>query len=177
MSVVSQHNQQNFDFNVEDMVLMGRSPYKKLLERNNEEDLNIVKDSLKLVNMLSFKKREFSSLSGGEQQRIILARALAQQPKCLILDEPTNHLDIKHQLHLLNIIKSLNISVVAAFHDLNIAMKYCNQVYILKEGHIKVSGKTKEVITESIIREVFEVNSTIHKTENNIFISFNEPIL
>ncbi|MBR2093033.1 MAG: ABC transporter ATP-binding protein, partial [Candidatus Methanomethylophilaceae archaeon] len=98
MSVVTQHNYYNFDFKVEEVVMMGRTPHKKTMEMDDDNDRAIVEDALKKVNMLDMKNRNFSSLSGGEQQRIILARALAQQTPCLILDEPTNHLDIKYQL-------------------------------------------------------------------------------
>lgn len=177
MSVVAQHNYQNFDFVVEDMVLMGRSPYKKSLERNNEQDYKIVENSLNVVGMNSFRKREFSSLSGGEQQRVILARALTQQPECLILDEPTNHLDIKHQLNLLNIIKNLDISVVAAIHDLNIAMKYCDEIYILKDGKLVDYGETETVLSESTIRNVFEVESSIYTNEDESYIVFKGPVI
>src|SRR3712207_8413216 len=96
-----------------------RSPHKKMLELDNEEDYKIVYDSLKKVNMVEYINRNYSTLSGGEKQRIILARALTQQPKILILDEPTNHLDIKYQLQLLSLIKSLKLQVFTALHDLN----------------------------------------------------------
>ena len=86
LAVLSQHNNYNFDFTVKDIVLMGRSPHKKFMERDNKEDYDIVNEALKKVDMLEFKDRSFQSLSGGEQQRVILARALAQQPQCLILE-------------------------------------------------------------------------------------------
>lgn len=177
MSVVAQHNYHSFDFVVEDMVLMGRSPYKKALERNNINDYEIVNRSLDAVGMSSFKKREFASLSGGEQQRIILARALTQEPECLVLDEPTNHLDIMHQLHLLNIIKKLDISVVAAIHDLNIAMKYCDEIYVIKDGQIVDYGDTKTVLNEKIIRDVFMVDSKIYKYDDETHIVFKGPVI
>lgn len=107
MAVVAQHNYYNFEFSVQDVVLMGRSPHKKALERDNAEDFRIVEESLEKVGMKDFAKRSFSTLSGGEQQRVILARALAQKTPCLVLDEPTNHLDIKYQLQLMDIVKHL----------------------------------------------------------------------
>ena len=121
MAVVAQHNYYNFEFSVQDVVLMGRAPHKKAMERDNADDYRIVREALEKVNMGGFAQRSFSTLSGGEQQRVILARALAQQTQCLILDEPTNHLDIKYQLQLMDIVRSLRLTVVAAIHDLNIA--------------------------------------------------------
>lgn len=96
LAVVAQHNYYNFKFEVEEVVMMGRTPHKKSMEMDTQTDRDIVEESLRKVNMINMKKRRFSSLSGGEQQRIILASALAQQTPILVLDEPTNHLDIKY---------------------------------------------------------------------------------
>ena len=123
MAVVAQHNYYNFDFSVWEVVLMGRSPHKKAMERENIEDFRIVEEALKKVGMYHFRQRSFSTLSGGEQQRVILARALAQQTPCLILDEPTNHLDITHQLQLLRTVKELNVTVISAIHDMNLCIE------------------------------------------------------
>ncbi|WP_312259097.1 ABC transporter ATP-binding protein, partial [Megamonas funiformis] len=98
LAVVAQHNFYNFDFKVLDVVLMGRSPHKKILERDNEIDYKIARNALEKVGLKDFVERNFTTLSGGEQQRVILARALTQETECLVLDEPTNHLDIKYQL-------------------------------------------------------------------------------
>lgn len=95
--------------------------------------------------MYEFADRNFSTLSGGEQQRVILARALAQQTPCLILDEPTNHLDITHQLQLMELVRGLNVTVLSAIHDLNIAAMYCDRLYILKDGEIVGSGTPEEL--------------------------------
>ncbi len=147
MAVVSQHNYYNFDFTVKEVVSMGRSPHKKNLERDNIEDFEIVKESLQKVGMSEFSNRSFSTLSGGEQQRVILARALAQKTPCLILDEPTNHLDIKYQLSLLNIVKSLDLTVISAIHDLNIASMYCDRLFVMKDGQIVASGTPQDILT------------------------------
>ena len=161
MAVVSQHNYYNFDFSVEEVVLMGRSPHKKRLERDNAKDYEIIKDSLQKVGMLDFRKRSFSTLSGGEQQRVILARALAQQTKYLILDEPTNHLDIKYQIQLLNIVKESNLTVIAAIHDLNIAAMYCDKLCVIKNGEVISFGTPREVLTKEFIKDVYEVDAEI----------------
>ena len=125
------------------------------------EDYKIVREALDKVNMLSMADRSFSTLSGGEQQRVILARALAQKTPCLILDEPTNHLDITYQLELLDIVKSLNITVISAIHDLNMAAMFCDRLYVLRDGQILSSGTPEEVLTTQMIREVYHVESQI----------------
>ncbi len=177
ISVVAQHNYYNFDFSVEDIVMMGRAPYKKRLERNNAIDYNIVSKSLHLVGLEEYTTRDFSTLSGGEQQRVILARALTQDTPCIILDEPTNHLDIRHQLEIMDIVVSLNHTVIAAIHDLNIALMYCNKLFVLKDGKVVSYGKTEDVLTEKLIWEVFEVECEILTNKNGekriCFNSFN----
>ena len=161
LAVVAQHNYYNFDFSVGEVVLMGRSPHKKSLEPDNSEDYDIVNESLEKVGMLGFKHRSFSTLSGGEQQRVILARALAQQTPCLILDEPTNHLDIKYQLSLLNIVKSLNLTIISAIHDLNIASMYCDRLFVMKNGRIVGMGTPQEVLTKEFIKEIYDIDVEI----------------
>ena len=172
LAVLSQHNNYNFDFTVKDIVLMGRSPHKKFMERDNKNDYDIANEALKKVDMFEFKDRSFQSLSGGEQQRVILARALAQQPQCLILDEPTNHLDIKYQLQLMRIVKGLGIEVIAAIHDLNIAAMYCDKIYVLKDGEIIKNGKPKDVLTQELIKDVYEVDAEVIVNEERVHISY-----
>ena len=167
MAVVSQHNYSNFDFTVKEVVSMGRSPHKKNLERDNIEDFEIVKESLQKVGMSEFSNRSFSTLSGGEQQRVILARALAQKTPCLILDEPTNHLDIKYQLSLLNIVKSLDLTVISAIHDLNIASMYCDRLFVMKDGQIVASGTPQDILTKELIKEIYEIDVEIIKDSKN----------
>ncbi|CUH95388.1 hypothetical protein P22_1458 [Propionispora sp. 2/2-37] len=170
LAVVGQHNSYDFEFSVEDIVLMGRAPYKKMLDSDTAADYEIVKNSLALVGMTGMEKRNFSTLSGGEQQRVIVARALTQQTKCLILDEPTNHLDIKYQLQLMEMIKKLHCTVMAAIHDLNIAALYCDRLLAIEEGRIITMGTVEDVLTPEFINSLFGVKARIvNDRENNQF--------
>lgn len=161
IAVVAQHNYYNFDFTVQDVVLMGRSPHKRAMERDNAEDFRIVSECLATVGMSAMAGRIFSTLSGGEQQRVILARALAQQTPCLILDEPTNHLDIQHQLQMMELVRGLNRTVITAVHDLNLAAMYCDELYAVLDGEIVGHGTPKELLTPEFIRKVYHVEASV----------------
>jgi len=163
IAVVSQHNDYSFEFTVRDIVLMGRSPHKRTMERDNLNDYRIVEEALDVVNMKSYANRNFSTLTGGERQRVILARALAQNTPYLILDEPTNHLDISHQLQMLKTIKGLNKIVISAIHDLNIAAMFCDRIYALSDGKIVGEGKPEEILTSNFIFKIYNVESEIIK--------------
>lgn len=161
MAVVAQHNYYNFDFSVMEVVLMGRAPHKKTMERDNAKDFQIAQKALETVEMEGFANRSFSTLSGGEQQRVILARALAQQTPCLILDEPTNHLDITHQIQLMKIVKNLEVTVISAVHDLNIAAMFCDRLYVLQDGEIVGQGTPQELLTAEFIKKIYRVETEI----------------
>lgn len=166
MAVVAQHSTVNFDFSVLEMVLMGRSPYKGLLDRDKIDDYEIARHALAQVGLSDFESRNFNTLSGGEQQRVILARALAQRTECLVLDEPTNHLDIKYQLELMTIVKRLDATVVSAIHDLNLAAIYCDRLIALKDGSVVCTGTPHEVLTEETIRHIYGVSATVQTLPN-----------
>lgn len=138
LAVVAQHNFYSFDFSVLEIVLMGRSPHKKMMERNTAEDYAKAREALRVVGLETFEERNFSTLSGGEQQRVILARALTQDTPCLVLDEPTNHLDIKYQLEIMDIVKALGITVVTAIHDLT--SRQCIAIRLLRSRTEKLSA-------------------------------------
>ncbi len=161
IAVVAQHNYYNFEFSVQDVVLMGRAPHKRALDRDTVEDYEIVHRSLETVGMAGFEDRSFATLSGGEQQRVILARALTQDTPCLILDEPTNHLDIKYQLELMELVKRLDRTVISAIHDLNIAAMYCDQLIALQNGRVVGSGTPQQLLTPSFIHEVYGVRAEV----------------
>ena len=165
-AVVPQHSYSNFDFTVRDVVLMGRSPHKKAMEFDNKEDYAIADEALEKVGMSEFADRSFYTLSGGEQQRIVLARAMAQRTKCMILDEPTNHLDVKYQLQLMDIVKSLKVTVLCALHDLNIAGAYCDKLYLLKDGKVYCYGTPEEVLTPENILNVYGVHAVVTRSPN-----------
>ncbi|WP_209123215.1 heme ABC transporter ATP-binding protein [Alkalihalobacillus sp. BA299] len=163
VAVVGQESSVPFDFTVEDIVRMGRHPHKKFLEKDNDYDDTIVTRSLKEVGIEHYKNRSFSNLSGGEKQRVLIARALAQEPQLFILDEPTNHLDIHHQLHLLDVVKGLKLTSLAALHDLNLAASYCDKLLVMYEGKIVAEGSPDQVLTEKLLADVFHVNGTVIK--------------
>ncbi|SDM43525.1 ABC transporter ATP-binding protein [Sediminibacillus halophilus] len=157
LGVVGQFNEMHFDLTVEQMVLLGRTPHKKLLEVDNQEDIDIVEEALSQTNLLDYKNRSYLSLSGGEKQRTILARTIAQQPQFMILDEPTNHLDIRYQLEILQCVKDLKIGVLAALHDLEMAAHYCDYLYAMQNGKVYAAGTPEEVLTPEIIGELYQI--------------------
>ncbi len=165
LGVVGQFNHLNFDLTVLELVLMGRSPHKGLLATDTAEDYRIALSALRQVGMEDYTDRNFTTLSGGEKQRILLARALTQQPQLLVLDEPTNHLDIKYQLQLLTLVKSLGIGVLAVLHDLNLAAMYCDKLYVMKAGNIVACGQPHKILTRELIREVYEIDCTIQENK------------
>jgi iron complex transport system ATP-binding protein len=163
MGYVPQSSTSTFPFTVFDVVLMGRKPYIhwNLSERDNE----IVAEMLDFLGIGELSMRYFNELSGGEQQKVIIARALAQQPQILLLDEPTSSLDIKHQLEILCMLKSLTQSkersVIASIHDLNLASRFSDQILMLKKGCIYAVGTPEEVLTEENIEAVYGIKANV----------------
>ena len=148
MAVVAQHNYYNFDFTVREVVLMGRAPHKKALERDNAKDYRIVEEALKTVQMDAFADRTFSTLSGGEQQRVILARALAQQTPALILDEPTAGLDTKGRDEILELIKGLQetgMTIILVSHSMEDVANYVDRIIVMNKGSVMLDGVPKDV--------------------------------
>jgi len=163
MGYVPQSSTSTFPFTVFDVVLMGRKPYIhwSLSERDNE----IVAEMLDFLGIGELAMRHYDELSGGEQQKVIIARALAQQPQILLLDEPTSSLDIKHQLEILGILKSLaqtkHCSVIVAMHDLNLASRFSDRMLMLKQGCIFAVGTPDAVLTEENIESVYGIKAHV----------------
>ena len=173
-ATVLQETPGEFEFVVWEMVLMGRTPHKSMFARENAEDHNLVESALAQVGMLSFADRSFATLSGGEKQRVLIARALAQQARFLILDEPTNHLDVRYQLEILDLVRGLQVTTFTALHDLNLAATYCDRLYIMSEGAIVAAGTPEEVLQPALLREVFGVEAEVqvHPRTGKLHIVF-----
>jgi iron complex transport system ATP-binding protein len=163
MGYVPQSSTNTFPFTVFDVVLMGRKPYIhwNLSERDNE----IVAEILDFLDIGELAMRHYNELSGGEQQKVVIARALAQQPQILLLDEPTSSLDIKHQLDILGILRSLTQSkersVIVTMHDLNLASRFSDKMVMLKQGCIFASGTPESVLTEANVTTVYGVDCKV----------------
>jgi iron complex transport system ATP-binding protein len=158
VAVVSQVFSINFEFTVEDIVLMGRTPY--IEKGETAEDIEISRDCMKKTNTYYLKDRFVTRLSGGELQRVVIARALAQQPSILLLDEPTSHLDITNQIDILNLAKNeckKGTLVVAVIHDLNLAAYYCNKICLIRDGEILLQGTPEEVLTKENIHVAYNL--------------------
>ncbi|MCW4009844.1 MAG: ABC transporter ATP-binding protein [Candidatus Bathyarchaeota archaeon] len=163
MGYVPQSSISTFPFTVFDIVLMGRRPY--INWNLSENDSRIAAEMLDFLGIGSLAMRHFNELSGGEQQKVVIARALAQQPQILLFDEPTSSLDIKHQLEILCILKSLaqnlSCSVVVSIHDLNLASRFSDTMVMLKKGRIFAVGSPEEVLTEENIAAVYDIKCKV----------------
>lgn len=163
MGYVPQTSTSSFPFTVFDIVLMGRKPYIhwNISDRDNE----IVAEMLDFLDISHLAMRHFNELSGGEQQKVIIARALAQQPQLLLLDEPTSSLDIKHQLEILCMLKSLTQnkerSVIVSMHDLNLASRFSDRMLMLKKGSVYAVGTPEEVLTEENLKVVYGIKASV----------------
>ncbi|WP_394617210.1 ABC transporter ATP-binding protein [Lentzea sp. JNUCC 0626] len=160
-AVVAQDHDLDNDYSVLEVVAMGRLPHKRLLDRETGADRAIVARALTRVRMEWAADRAFATLSGGERQRVLVARALTQQAPVLLLDEPTNHLDIGAQLELLDLVRHLGLTTVAALHDLDHATTYCDHLVLVHEGRVVVRGTPAEVLVPERVAEVFGVVSAV----------------
>lgn len=159
IAVVLQEMNPNLELSVDHILRLGRLPYQKFFTGKhksfNQHEEKIIAE-LELEHLL---QRNYSRLSGGEKQRVMLGRALFQKPKILFLDEPTNHLDISHQLSMLSYVSELAITVVCTLHDLNLSMRYCDRVAMLNKGHVIAINEPQNMLTSELIKDIYSVKS------------------
>jgi len=153
-------------FTAFEIVLMGRNPHLGLLQYEGARDLAITWRAMERTATHSLAERIVGELSGGEIQRIVIARVLAQEPKSILLDEPTANLDISHQVEILDLIKNLclenNLTVLVALHDLNLASQYCDRLILINSGRVHVQGTPEEVINSRNIKEVYGAEGCVY---------------
>jgi iron complex transport system ATP-binding protein len=168
IAYVPQETTTPFDFSVLDIVLMGRFPHLGPFTLEGPEDLAIARAALRATETESFETRSFSTLSGGEKQRVVIASALAQSPELLLLDEPTASLDVGHQLDVRALLEGLTkraTTMVLSTHDLNFAAALCQQLVLLRGGRIVAAGSTADVLTAANIRSLYDVDADVHLHE------------
>jgi len=167
MAVILQEQSAHLGLIVRDVVAQGLTPHKKIFEWDSAEDLMRIERFIAEADLEALRDEPFSHLSGGEKQRVMLARAMLQNPKLLIMDEPTNHLDVHYQVDVLRQVKATGLTVLASFHDLNLAAAFCDHILVLDKGELVASGSPQEVITESLLAEVFKTEAVVDRHPMN----------
>lgn len=157
IAVVVQESAGELPLSVADTVMLGRSPHLGTWQRQSQRDVDIASGALGQVGAEHLVDRDFGDLSGGEKQRVLIARALAQQATHLLMDEPTNHLDIHFQHEILALVRALGVTTVIVLHDLNLAARYCDSVVLLDRGKVVSAGTIDEVLRPEILEPIYGI--------------------
>lgn len=174
ISFLPQTSYFDFPLSVLEVVLTGRYPYLGIFESESEEDLKRAEDCLSLVDLGGFSRRKVTTLSGGEQQRVSIARVLAQGTDFIFLDEPSSHLDIHHKFALMELLRSLareGKGVVAVLHDLDLASKFCERILVLENGRVAALGEPPRVLSDELLSSVFKVKGEWDPGSGNLLVS------
>ncbi len=165
---VMQKNDIEFDFKVIDFVMTGRYPYIKKMTGETKEDIKKVMEAMEITETIEFKDKNIKEISGGEYQRVVLARAIAQDTEYMLLDEPISNLDIHHQTEILSTLKKINkekgITIITVLHDINTASNFSDKIYIMEKGKVMYYGTPDEVITKENIEKIYKIK--VIKTEH-----------
>ena len=184
VAVVSQSNAP-MPYQVKDVVAMGLIPHKKLFENTKASDHALIHSAIEQLDLTDLQNNDFETLSGGEQQRVLIARAIVQlgyqnslANQLLIMDEPTNHLDIHYQIDLLKRVQQLGCSVIVSLHDLNMASACCDEIILVNNGKVVIQGSPQEVLTPARISEIYQVNVDViehpqHKRPHLLFSEYS----
>ena len=154
----------SFGLTVFETVMLGRYPYLQNMWWETDEDETMVVDTLKKFGVYHLQDRALNMLSSGERQRVMIAKAYVQNPRLMLVDEPTSHLDMKYKLDVMEYLRAMlkqNMTILVAEHDISLMARYCDLCIIMKKGELVAIGNPKEVITEDLIREVYEVEATV----------------
>lgn len=174
ISFVPQNVNAKINFSVYDVVAMGRNPYLKRFEGLTKDDKDIIEKAMVYADCIHLKDKIFLNLSGGESQRVLIARAIAQDTKYIILDEPISHLDIRYQVDIMETLKKLNEkenkTIIVILHDINLSASYCKYIFLMKDGHVFSEGPSLDVLTKENLKNVYDIDFEIYKMDDkNVF--------
>ncbi|GHA95686.1 ABC transporter ATP-binding protein [Streptomyces thermoviolaceus subsp. thermoviolaceus] len=161
LAAVLQEHAGDFDLTVYEVVAMGRTPHKRPFAGDDADDRAIVTAALTELDVADLAGAPFDRLSGGEKQRVLIARALAQRAGTMVLDEPTNHLDLRHQLDALRLVRRLGVTAVVALHDLNLAASFCDRLSVMQAGRVVAHGAPRDVLTPALLADVYRVEADV----------------
>ncbi len=170
LAIVPQEITLGFEFTVYEVVLMGRNPYIPRFASPTADDHRIVEQNLKLLDLWQYRNQPASHLSGGEKQRVLIARALTQKTAVLLLDEATSSLDIHHAISVMALLQQIvqrhGITVIASIHDLNLAGAFCTDLIALKSGQVHAAGAASSILTDDFVSLIFNVNAQVRSNNN-----------
>ena len=172
VSVLPQRSKMVADFRVEDVVVMGRFPYKKKFRDYSGEDRRIARKAMESVGIVEMANRKLSQMSGGEIQRVLIAKALAQEPELILMDEPTNHLDVKYKIALMKTLQAYGKTVIIVLHDLSLAIQYCDNVVVMVEGRVLTQGNAREIMQPDLLEKIFGVPFVKFEHEGRTYINY-----